>query len=122
MVRFNSSRSEMDMDLFRSDFEFTQDQFAALEVPLKRFQTRAALIDMKTYDKMGSIESPIGLMFIKFLMDTENHQGLFNIQAIIGKKFYVINDFESKTNPVAVELKNDDSTKGKWVIVLLKSL
>lgn len=122
MKRFNSNRTEMDMDLFRMDFEFTQDQFSALEIPLKRFQTRAALVDMKTYDKMGSKDSPIGLMFVKFLMDTDNHQGLYNIQAIIGAKFYVINDFESKTEPVAVELKNDETTRGKWAIVLLKNL
>lgn len=122
LKRFNSARAEMDMDLFRADFEFTQDQFSALEIPLKRFQTRAALVDMKTYDKMGSKDSPIGLMFVKFLMDTENHQGLFNIQAIIGSKFYVINDFESKNEPVAIELKNDETTRGKWAIVLLKTL
>lgn len=122
MKRFNSTRSEMDMEQFRADFEFTQDQFSALEIPLKRFQTRAALVDMKTYDKMGSKDSPIGLMFIKFLMDTENHQGLFNIQAIIGNKFYVINDFESKVEPVVVELKNDQSTRGRWAIVLMKDL
>ncbi|MCK6596473.1 MAG: hypothetical protein L6Q33_14845, partial [Bacteriovoracaceae bacterium] len=86
------------------------------------FQTRAALVDMKTYDKMGSKESPIGLMFIKFLIDSDNHQGLYNIQAIIGEKFFVINDFESKVEPVAVELKNDSSTKNRWALTILKNL
>lgn len=122
LKRFNSEKSAVDMDSFKVDFEFTQEQFSALEIPLKRFQTRSALLDMKTYDKMGSKESPIGLMFVKFLMDTENHQGLFNIQAIIGSKFYVINDFESKIEPVAIELKNDESTRGKWAIVIIRSL
>lgn len=122
LKKFNSTRSEIDMDTFRIDFEFTPEQYSALEIPLKRFQTRAALIDMKTYDKMGSKESPIGLMFIKFLIDSDNHQGLYNIQAIIGDKFYVINDFESKVEPVAVELKNDASTKNRWAITILKNL
>lgn len=122
LKKFNSTRSEIDMDTFRTDFEFTPEQYSALEIPLKRFQTRAALVDMKTYDKMGSKESPIGLMFIKFLIDSDNHQGLYNIQAIIGEKFFVINDFESKVEPVAVELKNDASTKNRWAITILKNL
>jgi hypothetical protein len=122
LKKFNSTRSEIDMDTFRSDFEFTPEQYSALEIPLKRFQTRAALVDMKTYDKMGSKESPIGLMFIKFLIDSDNHQGLYNIQAIIGEKFFVINDFESKVEPVAVELKNDSSTKNRWALTILKNL
>lgn len=122
LKKFNSTRSEIDMDTFRVDFEFTPEQYSALEIPLKRFQTRAALVDMKTYDKMGSKESPIGLMFIKFLIDSDNHQGLYNIQAIIGEKFFVINDFESKVEPVAVELRNDASTKNRWAITILKNL
>lgn len=110
----------LDMDVFRDDFEFTQEMIADLSAPIKKFQTRAALNDMKSYDMLGSKEAPVGLIFLKFLIDTENHQGLYNIVTVLGEKFYVMNDIEKKNIPHYVQLKNDASTKNRWQIILLK--
>ncbi|MBC7713594.1 MAG: hypothetical protein H7177_09655 [Rhizobacter sp.] len=114
------SSLSLDMDAFRDDFEFTSDMIAELSGPIKKFQTRAALNDMKSYDRLGSAEAPVGLVFLKFLIDTENHQGLYNIITVIGDKFYISNDIEKKTEAHYAQLKNDASTKNRWTIILLK--
>ncbi len=110
----------LNMDTFRDDFEFTQGMIADLSGPIKKFQTRSALIDMKSYDQLGSREAPVGLIFLKFLIDTENHQGLYNIVTVLGEKFYIQNDIEKIAKPHFIQLKNDQTTKNRWQIILLK--
>lgn len=112
----------LNMENFRDDFEFTQQMVADLAIPIRKFQTRAALNDMKSFDSLGSINAPLGLIFLKYLIDTENHQGLYNITSIIGNKFYVYNDIEKKNRPVLIELKNDASTQNRWQIILTKKM
>jgi hypothetical protein len=75
---------------------------------------------MKSYDLLGSKEAPVGLVFLKFLIDTENHQGLYNIVQVLGEKFYVMNDLEKKSDPHYIEFKNDASTRNRWQIILLR--
>ncbi len=116
------SMAELDMPAFLNDFEFTQEMIIELSAPMKKFQTRAALNDMKAYDLLGTKIAPVGLVFIKYLLDTDNHQGLYNIVTVLGEKFYVINDIEKKENPLYMHLKNDATTKNRWQIVLLKDL
>lgn len=116
----NLSTYTLDMDKFRDDFEFTSEMVAELSGPIKKFQTRSALNDMKSYDLLGKMEAPVGLIFLKFLIDTDNHQGLYNIVSVLGSKFYVSNDLENKTVPYYVELKNDALTNNRWTIILLK--
>jgi hypothetical protein len=116
----NLERLAIDMDIFQSDFEFTTKLISELSIPLRKFQTRAALKEMKTFDKLGSKEAPLGLRFIKFLIDTENHQGLYNVVGELGNTFYVYNDLEFFTIPVFVELKNDSSTKNRWQLTILR--
>lgn len=111
----------LNMEKFRDDFEFTQEMITDLAAPIKKFQTRSALTDMKSYDNLGSADAPVGLIFLKFLIDTENHQGLYNITTVLGDKFYVSNDIEKKEIPVFVELRNDATTKNRWQIILLKN-
>jgi hypothetical protein len=108
------------MEIFRDDFEFTSELIAELSGPIKKFQTRAAITEMKAYDNIGSANAPIGLMFIKFLIDTENHQGLYNIITVIGDKFYVNNDLEGKVESHLIQIKNDSSTKNRWQLIFLK--
>lgn len=116
----NLQSLSVNMEKFKDDFEFSQQMIADLATPIKKFQTRAALNDMKSYDKLGSTEAPVGLIFLKYLIDTENHQGLFNIVTVLGNKFYVSNDIEKKDRPVYIELRNDASTKNLWQIILTK--
>ena len=93
---------------------------ADLATPIKKFQTRAALTDMKSYDSLGSKEAPVGLIFLKYLIDTENHQGLYNMVTVLGERFYVNNDIEKKNYSVLIELRNDATTKNRWQIILVQ--
>lgn len=111
----------VNMDRFKDDFEFSPQMITDLAIPIKKFQTRAALNDMKSYDNLGSTEAPVGLIFLKYLMDTENHQGLYNITTVLGDKFYVSNDIEKKDRPIFIELRNDSTTNNRWQIILIKA-
>jgi hypothetical protein len=110
----------LDMDIFRDDFEFSSEMIVELSAPIKKFQTRSALLDMKAYDLLGTLQTPVGLVFLKFLIDTENHQGLYNIVTVLGDKFYVVNDLEKKKEAQYMELRNDSTTGNRWTITLLK--
>ncbi len=117
----NLETLSISMDKFRDDFEFSAQMINDLSSPIKKFQTRSALNDMKSFDKLGSAEAPVGLIFLKYLIDTDNHQGLFNIISVLGEKFYVSNDLEKIERPVFIELRNDTSTKNHWQIIICKS-
>ena len=109
------------MKLFKDDFVFTPKMLEVLEEPLKDYETRQALEDMKVFDKLGTQKEPVRLTFIKYFIDRNSHQGLYNIIAILGKSFWVKNDIDNRSRPTYVELKNDQSTENKWVLVIKKS-
>lgn len=110
----------VNMDEFREDFEFSSGMITELTGVLRKFQTRIALLDMKNFDALGSSEAPLGLIFLKFLLDTENHQGLYNITSVLGDKFFVMNDLENQNIPIYIHLKNDSSTSNSWQIIIIK--
>ena len=89
------------------------------EEALKKYQTRFALESMKNADKLGSIDEPVRLMFLKFLVAQDQHQGLWNIVNVIGPEFYVVNDLDKKTDPVWVKLSNERSTNFNWQLTIV---
>lgn len=113
------TRIKLDMGLFHRDFIFTDEMINSLRTPLTAFQTRDALIDMKEFDGLGNKEEPARLLFLKYLIDQESHQGLFNFIDIIGGTFWVINDIDRDNRPVRVSLQNDQSTQYQWQLTLL---
>ncbi|MBI2520523.1 MAG: hypothetical protein HYV97_08895 [Bdellovibrio sp.] len=119
-IQFDSEKVPVNMVLMRTDYPFSDKMIVALSEPIKNFQTRKAIRDMKELDHLGSREEPVHLMFLKFLIDNDYHQGLFNFQAEIGNKFWVINDFEKNVAPQWIELINDSSTQSRWQIYILK--
>ncbi len=117
----SSNESQVvDMAKFKADFKFSEEMIAALKAPLVDFQTRQGLQDMKKWDKLGTKSEPVRLIFLKFLLDNNLHTGLFNIVAVLGDHFYVINDIDGIKEPVFTELKNDESTNYQWTLVLYK--
>ncbi|MFT6545062.1 MAG: hypothetical protein ACJAT2_002388, partial [Bacteriovoracaceae bacterium] len=92
-----------------------------LEEPLKDYQTRQALQDMKTFDKLGTRQEPVRLTFLKYFIDKNSHQGLFNITAILGSSFWVKNDIDNIPGAVYIEIRNDESTGNVWQIIVKKA-
>ncbi|OFZ14829.1 MAG: hypothetical protein A2X86_19470 [Bdellovibrionales bacterium GWA2_49_15] len=119
-IQYDSEKVPVNMALMRADYPFSDKMIVAISEPIKNFQTRKAIRDMKELDHLGSKEEPVHLMFLKFLIDNDYHQGLFNFQAEVGHKFWVINDFEKGVVPQWIELTNDSSTQSRWQIYILK--
>lgn len=110
---------DVDMNRFVREPKFTQKVVDVLKDALKKYQTRFALESMKKADKLGSIDEPIRLMFLKFLIDQDQHQGLWNIVNVIGPQFYVVNDLDKKNDPVWVKLSNERSTNYNWQLTII---
>lgn len=111
----------VDMKKLHEDFLFTDEMVKSLENPLKNYQTRKALEGMKKYEFLGTEREPIRLIFLKFLIDRSQHQGLFNIISVIGEEFYVLNDIDGlEDGPVKIRLKQDSQAFGGWSITVLK--
>ena len=87
--------------------------------PLKIYQTRKALEDMKSFDKLGT-RTAIRLLFLKYLIDFTASR-IYNITSVIGDSFFALNDIEKKKSPVKVEIKNDETTNYMWQIYILKN-
>jgi hypothetical protein len=118
---------DLDMELFKKDHTLSEEFKTKMNEKLKPFQTRQALSDMKEFDRLGTKEVPVKLLFLKYLIDTNQHQGLFNIIAVLGNKFYVHNDLDIPPKkgsypPRFISLKNDESTGNKWLISILDEL
>lgn len=109
---------DVDMNRFSSEGRFGPKIVEKLREPLKQYQTRQALQDMKKADRLGTIKEPVRLMFLKYLIDEDQHQGLWNIVNVLGEGIYVINDLEAKQTPVWVRLRNDRSTDYSWQLTI----
>lgn len=113
---------EVDMLKLKYDYVFTLNMMNTLSDKLKSFMTREALSEMMTYDKLGTKDGPVPLLFLKFMIDFEEHQGLWNIISILGDKFYVSNEIDTsfKTSPELVQLINNETTEGQWQLYILR--
>lgn len=110
------TESEVNMTHLKTDFKYTKKVLKMLNGPLRPYQTRKALTDMRRIDKLGSKDKPLSFLFLKFLIDHKLHQGLFNIKGIIGDEFYVVNDIEKRRGAIKVRLDNNEETNFKWQI------
>lgn len=118
----NLDRVEVDMMKLRYDYVFSLNMINMLTERLKSFMTREALKEMVSYDKLGSKEAPVPLLFIKFMIDMQEHQGMWNLLSVLGDKFYVSNEIDAsfKPDPELVQLVNNDATGRQWQIFILK--
>lgn len=115
------NRVEVDMLKFKYDYVFTLYMKNTLSERLTSFMTREGLVDMLTFDKLGSKEGPVPLLFIKYMLDMQEHQGLWNLVSVVGNKFYVSNEIDAqfKPKPERVELSNQSADK-QWQLFILK--
>lgn len=117
----NSELVKVDMDQLKADFVFSEVVVKKLHENLQKFQTRQALQDMKDFDNLGTKAVPVKLIFLKYLIENNEHQGLFNMRAILGDKFYVQNDLDkfkkNQANPARfILIQNNADTGNKWQI------
>lgn len=118
----NLDRLAVDMLKLKYDYVFTLSMTNSLSERLKSFMTQEALKEMANYDKLGTKQGPVPLLFIKFMIDYQEHQGLWNLVSILGTNFWVSNEIDSfyKPAPEKIELLNDASTNRTWQIYIVK--
>lgn len=118
----NLERVDVDMVKFKYDYVFSLNMIQKLNATLKTYMGREALVEMSTYDKLGTKDGPVPLLFIKFMLDMQEHQGIYNLVAVLGDRFYVSNEIDSEfqTKPELIEIKNDDSTHRQWQLTILR--
>jgi hypothetical protein len=115
-------RVDVDMLKLRYDHVFDMHEFQLLSATLKEYTTRRALEEMKQHDNLGDRPAPVPLSFLKFLVDGQNHQGLYNMVNVLGDRFWVMNDVDArwKPSPEFVEIKNDESTGRQWQLWVIR--
>lgn len=118
----NLDQVEVDMLKLKYDYVFTLNMMNTLSERLKTFMTREALTEMMTYDKLGTREGPVPLLFLKFMIDYQEHHGLWNIISVLGDKFYVSNEIDPsfQPGPELIQLVNDETTDRQWQIYILR--
>lgn len=113
---------EVDMLKLKYDYVFSLNMINTLSERLKTFMTREALQEMTAYDKLGTKEGPVPLLFLKYMIDMQEHHGLWNIISVLGDKFYVSNEIDASYTPAPefVQLVNNESTGRQWQLYILK--
>ena len=121
LARNNLDELELDMAKFKFDYTFTLKQHEQYRERVKKVSRFTTLKELKKFDKLGSKEAPVPLKFLKYLIDENMHQGLFNIINVIGDNFYVLNDIDEKSHIEKIQLLNTRNTNFSWQIKILKN-
>ncbi len=113
---------EVDMLKLKYDYVFTLNTRNKLSLRLKTFMTRDALQEMANFDKLGTNQGPVPLLFLKYMIDMQEHQGLWNLVSVLGESFFVSNEIDPsyKPQPERIKLQNDPSFDGGWRIFVLE--
>lgn len=118
----NLASVEVDMLKLRYDYVFSLNTINQLSKRIGVFMTREALKEMMEYDKLGTKDGPVPLLFIKYMIDMQEHHGLWNILSILGDRFYVSNEIDESYKPQAeyIELVNNPNVTGHWQLIILR--
>jgi len=116
----NAQEIEVDMLKLKYDYVFTLNMLNKLLKRLKVFMSREALQEMVSFDKLGSIDAPVPLLFLKYMIDMQEHQGLWNIISVLGDSFYVSNEIDASFNPKPelIRLQNNPGVVGNWQLYI----
>jgi len=118
----NLDRVEVDMLKLKYDYVFSLNMINTLSERLTTFMTREALSEMMNYDKLGTKQGPVPLMFLKYMIDMQEHHGLWNIISVLGDRFYVSNEIDAAFSPAPefVQLMNNQDTGNQWQLFVIK--
>lgn len=108
----------VEMDKFKFDYTFSTKMVKILDEALPKYYEVNGLKEMKEFDGLGETQG-VPLRFLKYLIDTENHDGIYNIIQVLGDSFYVQNDIDPKNlvkAPTKILLINDEYTNYQWQI------
>jgi hypothetical protein len=118
----NLDQVEVDMLKLKYDYVFTLHMINTLSEKLKTFMTREALSEMLSFDQLGSKKAPVPLLFLKYMIDMQEHTGLYNVLSVLGEEFYVSNEIDGtfKPEPEKIRLLNNESTGRQWQFFIIR--
>ena len=120
--KFDANQVKVDMKKFKYDYTFDLEYLRTFGATINKFSSLKALKDMKRYDNLGTKSAPIPLKFLKYLIENEKHQNLFNIIQILGDEFFVENNIDKQVSKLEkVSIENSQSTGNLWQIIILKA-
>lgn len=120
--RFENSQVSVDMGKFKYDYIFSLNFVTKYEQTISKFSSLKSLKEMKKFDKLGTNKAPVPLRFLKFLIDQNKHQNLYNIIQVLGDTFKVENDIDKKHKELElVRIENSEETNHKWQLFVIKS-
>ena len=120
--KYDLAQSSVDMLKFHYDLLLKGEKRQKAHELLSKFRQRKVLEAMKQYEKLGQKEAPVPLVFLKYLLDTKDHQGMFNIIGVLGTRFYIRNDFDADESRCRREYARFyyDRTQKSWQLQVLK--
>ena len=124
LVEFDLERIDLDMLKFKYDYVFNSKMHQYLEGQMPKFFAREGLEDMKKFDSLGTKKGPVPLLFLKYLIEENKHQGLFNLVEVVGNEFFVKNniDDESIAAPADyVRLEFSENSQPQWRLSIVKA-
>lgn len=122
---FGLDKVKIDMERFAYDYVFNSKMRAFLDDKLEMFFQRKALEEMKQFDGLGTVKGPVPLLFVKYLIERKQYQGLFNLIDVVGERFYIQNGMDDKTYQVPSEYIRLQYVQGPlsgWQIYILSDI
>lgn len=118
--KFHLVEASVDMQKFHYDLLLQGEKKEKAHELLSKFKQREVLEMMKKNEKLGSATAPVPLVFLKYLLDTHDHQGLFNIIGVLGNDFYIRNDFDKDESKCRNEYSRFyyDRNQARWQLVI----
>ena len=111
------NRLRIRLNIFKKDYTFSKKAKSRLSKELARFLKRKALRELRDNDILGTKRAPLPVLFLKFFIEADNYQALYNIIGELGNRFYVFNDIDKTGDPVMVELKFQGKS---WSLYLVR--
>lgn len=122
LKNLNLESLKLDMNRFKYDWVFSLEQIEKLNTNLKDYMTSRVLKLLRDQEDLGTNDGPLPLKFLKFLIDENNHESLYNVINVLGDSFYVVSEFDGEEHKVIQKIRilNDESSNNEWQIILLK--
>lgn len=122
MQKLGLDRLILDMNKLKTDYIFSPRIKDLMMKKMYVFTKMETIKRMKVNEFLGSKEAPVPVLFLKYLIDTEAHRGLFNIVSILGNNFFVINDIDDLKQKAIVKIfLFFDESENQWQLNLLNT-
>lgn len=121
---FGLESVKVNMLQFKYDYIFNSKMIRFLDEQMENYFSRAGLEEMKHYDSLGSKKGPVPLLFVKYLIDKKQHQGLNNLIEVLGESFFIKNNIDDPSIAFEVDyvsLKFDQTVDPPWQLYIEKA-